>query len=122
LNADEIPMPVKEFSPRTPAYDLYELSKYKVEIPGHEKLNTINIITQRGCPHGCIFCSATRFWGLTIRPGEVKDVINEIEMLHKRYHYNGFYIFDDCFTFFKKRTLNFCKELKKRAQKKKIEY
>jgi len=114
LNKNSEPMSIQELSPQIPAYDLFELSKYKVEIPKHKKLKTISIITQRGCPHGCNYCSTTRFWGLTIRPREVKDVVNEIEMLHKKYNYNGFYIFDDCFTFFKKRTLDFCNEVKKR--------
>lgn len=107
-------MSVDELSSHIPAYDLLELSKYKVEIPGYEKLKTIALITQRGCPHGCNYCSTTNLWGLTIRPRNVENVIDEIEMLHKDYGYNGFYIFDDCFTFFKKRVLEFCEEVKKR--------
>lgn len=113
-NKNSEPMSLEEISSLIPAYDLLELAKYKVEIPKHEDLNTITIITQRGCPHGCNYCSTTRFWGLTIRPRKIKDVVDEIEMLHKKYNYNGFYIFDDCFTFFKERTIEFCRELKRR--------
>lgn len=37
--------------------------------------------TSRGCPHGCDFCSVTKFFGKTYRYRPVKDVIKEVESL-----------------------------------------
>ncbi len=114
INERRKPIPYEELSPLQPAYDLLELEKYQVELPFHKNLKTITVISQRGCPHGCNYCSTTKFWGLRIRPRDVKDVVDEMEMLAKKHGYEGIYIFDDCFTFFKKRVLEFCDEIKKR--------
>lgn len=37
--------------------------------------------TSRGCPHGCDFCSVTKFFGKTYRYRPVRDVIKEVESL-----------------------------------------
>ncbi len=41
--------------------------------------------TSRGCPHGCDFCSVTKFFGKTYRYRPVKDVIKEVEALPGNY-------------------------------------
>ena len=37
------------------------------------------IMTSRGCPHNCTYCSVTKFWGHHFRHSPVDDIINEIK-------------------------------------------
>ncbi len=39
------------------------------------------VMTARGCPHNCAFCSVTSFWGGKIRTRPVEDVIDEVKQL-----------------------------------------
>jgi radical SAM superfamily enzyme YgiQ (UPF0313 family) len=57
--------------------------------PRHDliKVNPIvsSVVTSRGCPNSCSFCSLTQLFGSTYRPRPVGDVINEIKNNPRRY-------------------------------------
>ncbi len=67
------------------------------------------IITSRGCPGECTFCSTPNFWGRNIRFRNPRNIIEEIELLHKNYGLSYFVFSDDTFTCNKKRTIEICK-------------
>ena len=71
-----------------PAYEKFELDKYT------EK--RIQVITSRGCPYRCIFCSVRLSMGNIFRPRNPENVINEIEYWYEK-GWNEFEIIDDCF-------------------------
>jgi anaerobic magnesium-protoporphyrin IX monomethyl ester cyclase len=56
------------------------------------------IITTRGCPFACKFCSAPVLCGQTMRFRNPDSVVNEIRMLYSRFHIREFHIIDDNFT------------------------
>ena len=57
------------------------------------------IISSRGCPYKCIFCgSSTLMFGFKTRRRSVKNVLNEIDSLYKKYCIDGLYFLDDTFT------------------------
>lgn len=72
-----------------------------------------SIITSRGCTADCKFCSTRSIFGSRLRIRSVRDIINEITELDRRFNIREFHIMDDCFTADKKRALEFCDEAEK---------
>jgi radical SAM superfamily enzyme YgiQ (UPF0313 family) len=56
-----------------------------------------NIITSRGCPFGCTFCSTTIFWKQTIRFHSAEFVMDEMLSLIKRQKIRHITFWDDLF-------------------------
>jgi len=56
------------------------------------------VFTSRGCPFGCFFCSVQNVFGKLYRMRNSEKVLDEIEMLVKRYGINHILIGDDNFT------------------------
>ena len=56
-----------------------------------------NILTSRGCPYKCLFCSTTQFWG-KLRFHSAEYVVDMLEDLITHYHANLIQIWDDLFT------------------------
>jgi radical SAM superfamily enzyme YgiQ (UPF0313 family) len=77
-----------------------------------EKCTTI--ITSRGCPGNCVFCSSRAMWSEHVRQRSVENVLEEIDSLKKDYGIKGLFFLDDTFTANKKWVLKFCDEYKKR--------
>lgn len=80
---------------------------YKTKFDG--KLAT-SLITSRGCPFDCEFCSASQFMGRKIRKRSVENVIEELKQV-KRLGYNSVIFFDDNFTIDKTRTIELCEQM-----------
>ncbi|MEA3471019.1 MAG: radical SAM protein, partial [Thermodesulfobacteriota bacterium] len=74
----------------------------------------VSIITSRGCPNRCIFCQGRRMVGYKVRHRTPKLVVDEIEDILS-YGWTRINIADDIFTANKKRVLEICDEIKKRA-------
>jgi anaerobic magnesium-protoporphyrin IX monomethyl ester cyclase len=70
------------------------------------------IITSRGCPCTCVFCSSPAFWQRTVRYRSPGSIFNEILYLYKKYGIQYFSIRDDNFTMKKDRVLEFCRLLR----------
>jgi anaerobic magnesium-protoporphyrin IX monomethyl ester cyclase len=67
------------------------------------------LITSRGCPYQCVFCASSHFWGTKIRARSIASVLNEIEEIHHRYHFNAVAFVDDTFNLFPKRVIEICR-------------
>ena len=61
------------------------------------------ILTSRGCPYECAFCSSSSFWGKTVRFRSAENVVAEMEQLVEKYNVKSFLILDDTFTLKKDR-------------------
>jgi len=101
---NSIPFPLRELLPKN-SYD-----QHSVMSP---ILKSAEIITSRGCPWSCGFCSTSRIWGKIYRTRSVENIIAEIELLEKA-GINHLYISDDSFNTDKERTRAICHELKKK--------
>lgn len=66
------------------------------------------MITSRGCPHNCIFCSTHIVMGRTWRPRSPQNVIEEIEQLIKTYRIKQIDFEDGNLTFDMKRMEIIC--------------
>ena len=56
------------------------------------------VITSRGCPYGCLFCSAHRMFGRRVRFREPGLVVDEIERIRRDLGFRQINIVDDTFT------------------------
>ncbi len=85
-----------------PDYEAFDLRRYPCF---HVK--TMPILTSRGCPYGCNYCSVRLSMGRGFRARSPKNIISEIKHWNKL----GFFSFDindDCFTFDLKRAEETC--------------
>jgi len=99
-----------------PARGLVDIDQFSTHshIPGGR---SSTIITSRGCPFLCIFCSAHLIDGHSVRVHSVDYVLDEIEVLINKYNVKYIFIQDDTFTFKKKRAEEICCEIIKRGLK-----
>ena len=72
------------------------------------------IITTRGCPYSCTYCSAPITAGKRMRYRDPKNVVDEIEMLVNDYGVKEIQIEDDNFTLSRKHCMTICEEILKR--------
>ncbi len=91
--------PVEEFIDRIdsipwPARDLLDLDRYRIG-----KRRSTMLITSRGCPHHCAYCSAHLVMGNRFRPRSPERVLAEMTDCQRRYNITSFDIEDDNFTF-----------------------
>lgn len=71
-----------------PAYHLMNLEKYFGLTASHglrHKKRFMPIITSRGCPAKCSFCTAKQVWGNKYRTRSVENVIEEMRLLRNEY-------------------------------------
>jgi len=66
------------------------------------------MITSRGCPHQCVFCSNHIVMGKKWRGRSPEKVVEEIEELVRTYRIKQIDFFDDNMTLIKKRAENIC--------------
>jgi radical SAM superfamily enzyme YgiQ (UPF0313 family) len=71
--------------------------------------------TSRGCPYGCAFCEATRFYYQKWRPRSAEVVCSDIQNLVKK-GAEVIHIVDDNFTADPKRALHICELLEKKMK------
>lgn len=57
------------------------------------------MITTRGCPFNCVFCSVHNVMGRKIRYRSVENVLNEVAFLKQEFNVEQLYFEDDNFTF-----------------------
>lgn len=77
-----------------PARELLDLDRYRLR-----KKRSTMIITSRGCPHGCAYCSAHFVMGTSFRTRTPEAILKEIMECQKQYGIEIFDIEDDNFTF-----------------------
>ena len=69
------------------------------------------VITSRGCPASCLFCSSPLFWGRGVRFRSPRSVVEELRLLRERYGLVYFSFRDDTFTADRERVLEICRLL-----------
>jgi len=94
-----------------PDRDLLDFKKYRRTIHGHR---AFHVITSRGCPYHCAFCSKPSV-GDIVRWRSVENFIAEIDYCMSKYGVKRFVIYDDIFTLKKNRAIQIADELGKRG-------
>ena len=98
-NLDDLPLP---------AYELINVNDY-IKSPylyidrSRIHKNSISMITSRGCPYNCIFCSIRLHMGKGFRFNSPEYVIKHLKLLTERYGIRNFHFEDDNISFSPKR-------------------
>lgn len=100
---DSLPFPARHLLPM----DRYTILD-KRAIIGH-------IISSRGCPFNCIFCSSSLLFGKRFRARTARNVVDEIEQVVAHYKPQTIEFSDDLFTLNPKRVEAICSEIKRRG-------
>lgn len=92
-NLDEIPFPARHLLPMEKYFGINRPHGTTKRRP-----NT-SMITSRGCPASCVFCSIHTVWGRKFRARSPEDVLKEIEHLARDYGVKEVHFEDDNLTF-----------------------
>lgn len=104
-NLDDIPFP---------AWDELDISKYSLESSFNMRKPVFPLVTSRGCPGHCLYCSVNSVWQHRWRGRSVENILEEIEMLQKKYGVKEFAFQDDSLSVDKIRFESLCDEIIKR--------
>ncbi|MEE8353866.1 MAG: radical SAM protein [Dehalococcoidales bacterium] len=72
------------------------------------------VVTSRGCPYGCLFCSAHRMFGRRVRFRQPGLVVDEIERIRRDLGFRQINIADDTFTVDHRHAEQICDEILRR--------
>lgn len=97
-----------------PARDLLKNERYKMPI--FNRPYTL-VITARGCPNNCSFCTAGLYYGTKIRMRSPENVLDEVEEVLKIHKIKDITFWADTFTYYKKYVLDICRGIKQRKLK-----
>ena len=94
-----------------PAWHLFPM-KFYLDTPRSpfRRIPHMSMITSRGCPYRCAFCSHAVF-GYRFRPRSVESILEEIQALQVDYGLCGLNFEDDTFTLSKDRVHELCDAL-----------
>ncbi|MFC1829463.1 B12-binding domain-containing radical SAM protein [Thermodesulfobacteriota bacterium] len=102
---DRLPIPDREG---------LELDRYLWSVPGKGIVRFTTIMTSRGCPFNCIFCSAHTVFGKKVRNRNINLVLDELEYLVYDLNIQHFSLIDDTWTLDHNRVREFCRGIKER--------
>jgi len=97
-NLDSLPLPARH---------LIDLDDYRKTNFGGRPITPL--ITSRGCPYRCAFCSSSHFWGAKVRIRSVASILKEIEEIYSQYHFNAIAFLDDTFNISPSRVIDICR-------------
>ena len=97
-----------------PDRESIDLERYLQTWQTHHGVRSTSLITARGCPYTCTWCSHSVF-GETHRRRSVEDVVNEVAYLVERYRPDQLWYADDVLTINPRWFLQYAAELKRRG-------
>jgi magnesium-protoporphyrin IX monomethyl ester (oxidative) cyclase len=104
---DTLPFPARHLLPMK---QFFEAAK-KIPISGNLKKPSVRMLTSRGCPYGCIFCSNHIVMGRKWRARSAENVVAEIEQIVKTSGIRQIDFLDDNIAFNRERLVKICDKL-----------
>jgi radical SAM superfamily enzyme YgiQ (UPF0313 family) len=77
-------------------------------LEGYEKINIIPIMTSRGCPFDCNFCTVTKVFGKRFRMQSAERVVAEVKHALTYFKTRTLFFYDDNFTANRERITKIC--------------
>ena len=103
-----------------PDRNLLNMKKYKPAPTYYKKLPSYIMLTSRGCPFNCTYCS--KIFGRLYRYHSVDRIIKEMKILIYKYGAREIIFRDDTFTINKDHVRNLCNEIIKQELNEKIKW
>ncbi|EKD49784.1 MAG: radical SAM protein, partial [uncultured bacterium] len=88
-----------------PDFSLIRGFKSFYDKPIRFSMAPLQVLTSRGCPYGCRFCSVIKMSGRKFRFRDVESVVGEIEQVLSKYKRKNIFFVDDNFTANRKRAI-----------------
>jgi anaerobic magnesium-protoporphyrin IX monomethyl ester cyclase len=101
---DSLPFPARHLLSMK---QFFEAAK-KIPISGNLKKPSVRMLTSRGCPYGCIFCSNHIVMGRKWRARSAENVVAEIEQIVRTYGIRQIDFLDDNIAFNRERLVKIC--------------
>lgn len=92
-------------------WDLFNYKKYTY-YPLILKEPVATVLSSRGCPYACHYCSYSQNMGKKWRARSAENVVKEIKNNVMKYGFKGIVFRDPLFTFNRKRTIEICSKIK----------
>jgi anaerobic magnesium-protoporphyrin IX monomethyl ester cyclase len=108
---DSLPFPARHLLPMDKYFALVKEKPLRGEI----SKPWTTMITSRGCPYNCVFCTVHTVMGKKWRGRSPENVVDELEQLVNTYHIKQIDFHDDNLTLDKKRMENICDLIVKRG-------
>ncbi len=91
-----------------------------IPFPAFEKIDLARyagygMMTSRGCPYPCTFCSVAPVWNLESYSRGPQSIVDEMEFLHREAGVGLFLFQDEFFVSGKRQVMDFCRELASRS-------
>jgi anaerobic magnesium-protoporphyrin IX monomethyl ester cyclase len=99
-----------------PARDMADLKKYDLKMDFLD-IPAASVMSSRGCPVNCSYCSASAMFGRTLTLRSAKNIMDEIEILIKDFNVEGIKFFDSTLTLRKSHIHSLCDEILERGLK-----
>lgn len=106
-NLDALPFPARHLLK----------GEYIWSVTGEGLIPVTTLLTQRGCPFNCVFCSAGIVAGRKVRYRSVKNIVDEIEYIVNQLGIRYLFLADDTLTLDNEHIVGMCAEIKKRHLK-----
>lgn len=103
-NLDDLPFPDR---------DIIGMDFYRRLTLGGRHITSM--VTSRGCPHNCDFCSSSVFSGTLWRTRSPENIVREIEEIVHRHRFGAVCFMDDNFTMNPDRVIRICDEIERRS-------
>jgi radical SAM superfamily enzyme YgiQ (UPF0313 family) len=97
-----------------PDRDRVDIKRYLETWRTHHGMGSLSVITARGCPYRCNWCSHS-VYGMTHRRRSPKSVAEEVEALIDRHHPDMLWMADDVFTIHPGWIADYTAQLKQRG-------
>ncbi len=110
---DALPFPARHLLPM----DKYFAAVKETPLRGEIRKPWATMITSRGCPYSCVFCTVHIVMGRKWRGRSPENVVDEIEQLIQTYRIKQIDFYDENMTLDKKRMANICDLIVKRKLK-----
>ena len=100
-----------------PAWDLFPVERYLQRGLGSgvDRGRSLPVLTSRGCPYQCTFCSSPQMWTTRYHRRDPERVLDEIEELQRRYRVRNININDLTALLTKEWILDFCHAIERRG-------
>ena len=95
-----------------PDRSLLDNSKYS--LPNIGRPYTL-LISSRGCPYECIFCTARQYYGNKIRLRSARNIVDEAEEIIDKFGLKDIVMWSDTFTLVREHVLEICYEIQRRG-------
>lgn len=95
-----------------PAFDLLPMEKYRLVAWGDR---VTMLVSSRGCPYRCIFCSERVLWRGKWRAHSARRVVDMMEHLKDKYGKDIVWFGDDTFNLDRDRIVEICEEIRERG-------